>query len=179
MKPVLTFTAAGTAVPQGSKTARPVGGGRWGVVDAKKEELAEWRRNVGQEALRAWKGKPLIEGPVLLQLVFVRVRKDGHLLGGGRLSADGRTPRKMLASGMAPDLGKIGRGVEDALTGVVLKDDSLIVWTEYRKLWGRSERVLITVWTLDPGDASVLYRVLPDDEAREQLELVSEAAHRA
>lgn len=150
MKTRLTLTVGGAAVPQGSKKAVPQGK-RWGVVDIAEGRLKPWRDSIATLAQAKFQG-PMIEGPVRLRLVFVRVRAASHFTSKGWLSAAGAAVRQRLAPCSEPDLNKTGRAVEDALTGIVYRDDSQIVWSEYRKVWGTSERVLIVVEEIDDAD---------------------------
>lgn len=150
MKLRLAIQVHGKAVPQGSKTAY-VRGGHAVVVDQAKERLEPWREKIGNVALRNFEG-PRISGPVKVSFVIVKVRPKSHFTSRGFLSSVGAAIRQKLAPGSAPDLGKLERGIEDALTGIVYDDDSLIVWRDSRKVWGTTERVLIYVWELEASD---------------------------
>lgn len=159
MKLRLAIQVHGKAVPQGSKTAY-VRGGRAVVVDQAKERLEPWRDRVAGVARRNFEGTR-IAGPVKVSFVIVKVRSKSHFTSRGFLSSVGAAIRQKFAPGSAPDLGKLERALEDALTGIVYDDDSLIVWRDSRKVWGTTERVLIYVWELEAGDISGLSWQLP------------------
>ena len=103
-----------------------------------------WQRTVAGEAAQAMseQGVSLMHEPLLLRLRFVSARPGGHFTSKGALSAEGkRRPYPVKR----PDLTKLIRGVEDALTHVVWRDDALIVQQEAVKVYGDSDRVEIEV----------------------------------
>lgn len=115
----LPFTVHGVPRPQGSK--RHVGNGR--MVESS-PRVAEWRNLVALEASIEQGDRPVIEGPVTVDIVF------GFGLPkrpGTRRSQDPHTQR--------PDLDKLVRAVLDALTGVMYTDDSHVVELSARKMW--------------------------------------------
>ena len=115
----LPFTVYGVPRPQGSK--RHVGNGR--MVESS-TRVAEWRTLVAHTASIAQAGRPVIEGPVTVDVVFgFGLPKQP----GTRRSQDPHTSR--------PDLDKLVRAVLDALTGVVYTDDSQVVELSARKVW--------------------------------------------
>lgn len=140
----LRFVVYGTASAAGSKRAFLVGkkdGPKRIVVadDAKKSR--PWKSLVSQVAGDAMAGRPLLEGPLSLHLRFVVPRPKGHH-GSKGLNAKGRsTPRPFTR----PDLLKLARAVEDALTGIVYRDDAQIVDEVLAKAYGSPERVEIAV----------------------------------
>lgn len=134
------FSVAGTPVPQGSKVARVVGkcikvGGQYAVLGARavmteisdmktktrpSGALTRWREAIALVAARAHQGEPF-EGPVELWCEFVLPRPKSHWTKSGRLTKSApRYPGK-------PDLSKLVRAVEDALTGIVYRDDAQVV----------------------------------------------------
>lgn len=82
--------------------------------------LKPWRLLVTDAAVAA--GVPLIRGPVTLSLVFLFLRPAGHYRKNGTLKPS--APRWMS---VRPDLSKIQRSTEDALTGCLIEDDARIV----------------------------------------------------
>jgi Holliday junction resolvase RusA-like endonuclease len=142
----LCFEIIGHAEPAGSK--RHIGGGR--VVDA--NPLATgWKNEVGLAAraamMRANGDEPeLLDGALGLALEFYRMRPAGHF-GNGR-NADKLKPSAPAYPTTRPDTTKLTRGVEDAMTGVVWRDDSQVVEQFVTKRFGEPERVKVTVWTL-------------------------------
>lgn len=122
----LEITVHGTPAPQGSKRGF-VKGGRAVLVDDNKGPLRDWRHDVTAAAVAArGEGWEPISGPVGLEVYFTFRRPRGHFgtgrnAGKIRLSAP---PRPAVA----PDLSKLIRAVEDALTDAgVWRDDALVV----------------------------------------------------
>jgi crossover junction endodeoxyribonuclease RusA len=112
----VTFRVEGMdAAPQGSK--RHVGKG---VMIESSQNVKPWRFLVTQSALAA--GVPLLRGPVRMSVVFIFSRPAGHFRKDGSLK-----PSAPLHHSIRPDLSKLLRSTEDALTSVVYEDDSRIV----------------------------------------------------
>lgn len=139
------LTVYGAAAPAGSKRAvvNP-SSGRAFVIDANKN-VAAWKREVRQAAGEAFHGE-LYTGPVSVEFTFYRVRPKGHY-------GTGRNDGVLKASApayptQAPDALKLARGVEDALTGLVYRDDAQIVDEVIRKRYGSPARVELTVLPL-------------------------------
>lgn len=141
------LTVYGTPAPQGSKTAGRAKSGASFVRDANKR-TKPWRGQVAQAAgARAqelnWKpGK----GPVEVEMRFYMARPRGHL---SKKADTHLVPSAPLAHTKKPDLLKLGRAVEDSLTGIVYYDDSQVVRQVLSKLYGSPERVEIRVRTLE------------------------------
>lgn len=147
--PVLEISVAGLPVPQGSKIGRIVGrrvrlrggGGAVAVVGAKVAlveqadmatklqpagRLSRWREGVATRALLAWRAAygqdAPWQGPIELSCEFVLPRSERAFLRSGALRA-GVNGHPIVK----PDLGKLVRAVEDALSGVAYRDDAQIV----------------------------------------------------
>jgi len=124
---VVAFTVFGLAAPAGSKRALPAGGrpgARPIIVDDSKRSRP-WKRQVAQVAGTTMMSRPLLDGPLELHVVFYVPRPKGHY-------GTGRNAGTVKASAPAwptvkPDLTKLVRAVEDAMTGIVWRDDSQIV----------------------------------------------------
>jgi Holliday junction resolvase RusA-like endonuclease len=139
-RPVLSFTVHGTPAPAGSKKAVPMGrgpGARWGVIDANPKAKG-WKTLVAQAAGEAMAGRALFQGPLELTLRFYVRRPKGHHGKNGLLASAPAYPV------VKPDALKLARGVEDALSGVVYRDDAQIVNEVLAKRYG-PERVEIEV----------------------------------
>jgi Holliday junction resolvase RusA-like endonuclease len=146
---VLDVMVYGTPATQGSKVTGMAGNGRRFVREAN-PDLKRWRSQVAQAAGDAYAGE-LLDEAVGLDLVFVRPRPSGHFTTTGGLSAAGR--RSPYPTG-APDVLKLARAVEDALSGVVWTNDARIVDERIRKAWGERACVRIRVFRLSPPDTS-------------------------
>ncbi len=135
------FTVYGQAQPGGSKRAVQTGAGVR-VIDANRK-AAPWKDQIRYQVGAAYDGHPLLDGPLALELTFYQLRPKHHY-GTGRNAGivKAGAPRFPI---VAPDVLKLARGVEDALTGLVWRDDAQIVWEFLTKLYGEPARVEIMV----------------------------------
>ena len=132
---MLDFFVPGAAVAAGSKRAFPVRG-RDGrdhvtVTDASGPKGREWRaaiRLAAADELRR-NGGALERGAVRLALWFLVRRPRGHTGKRGLLPSAPTHPTTR------PDVLKLARAVEDALTGVLWVDDAQVVDEELHKLY--------------------------------------------
>lgn len=141
----LEFTVLGIAQPAGSKRAfYNKGAGRLIVTDANKKSKP-WKAEVADAARTAMLAESvtengvLVDGPLVLRLAFYVPRPKGHF------GARGVRPSAPSHPAVRPDLLKLARGVEDACTGIVWRDDSQIVVEELQKMYGEPARVEVVV----------------------------------
>lgn len=140
----LSFVVVGEARPGGSKKAFVVKGRAVVTDDAGKTGKA-WRRDVQLAAIEAahaagWADDELLRGPLALRVTFYRRRPRKHYGARGVLlpsAPDYPTAR--------PDVLKLARAIEDALTGVLWADDAQVVGEGLAKLYGAPERVEISI----------------------------------
>ena len=129
----LTFDAFGLPAPQGSK--RHVGRG---VMVESSKAVKPWREAVKYAALEETGKTPLwaaFKGPVVLHVVFYLPRPKS-------------APKRRWAPDTRPDISKLVRSTEDALTDAgVWHDDGQIVDETAYKRWaeGRPPGAQITV----------------------------------
>lgn len=148
---MIRFTVYGEAKPAGSKRQVPVRrkvDGKWVhtgkmlVVDANPEAKV-WKEEVRREAARAMQAagftSGLLEGALNLSLAFYRVRPKSHFGKRGLLPSAPSRPITI------PDTTKLVRGIEDALTGIVWRDDAQVCDQFARKRYGEPARVEISV----------------------------------
>lgn len=138
----VSIVVAGIAAPAGSKSAFPnrkTGG--VSVRDSSKR-AKPWQAVVASAAKDAFAGA-LLAGPLHLEIVFVLPRPKGHY-GTGRNAATVR-PSAPIAPDVKPDLTKLVRGVEDALTGLVWRDDGQVVSQHTSKIYGEPAECRIDV----------------------------------
>jgi Holliday junction resolvase RusA-like endonuclease len=126
--PAITVIVHGLPGPQGSK--RHVGNG---VMVESSEKVKPWRQDVKYAALGATAALPgwaILDGPLAVAMTFTFARPKGHYRTGrnAHLLRDAAPTRPAVF----PDLSKIVRSTEDALTGVVWHDDQRVV--EYVRL---------------------------------------------
>jgi Holliday junction resolvase RusA-like endonuclease len=141
---VITFTVLGDAKPAGSKRAFAIkrGGvptGQIAVSDANPNSKA-WKQEVAHAARQVFQGQ-LIDGPLRVTLKFFRPRPKGHF-GSKGLNAKGRSS---VAPTTKPDVLKLARGVEDACTSVIWRDDAQIVHEVITKEYGEPARCEVTI----------------------------------
>lgn len=119
---MIQFSVAGVPVPQGSK--RHVGNG---IMIESAKNLKPWRAEVRAEAIAAMAqfGLTPATGPVRLECEFTFSRPKSHYRTGKR--ANELREDMPIYKASKPDISKLVRAVEDAMTGVVWVDDSQVV----------------------------------------------------
>lgn len=148
----LQFTVHGLAQSAGSKRAFPFQkpDGTLGVrVTDDNKKSKSWQGHVTDVATEAMDGSELLEGPLQLVLLFCVPRPSGHF-GTGKNSGVLKDSARPFPT-VKPDITKLIRGVEDALTGVVWRDDAQVVAQAALKVYGEPARVEITVNSMDGG----------------------------
>lgn len=137
---MMEFTVLGVPAPAGSKRGFAVKG-RVIITDANKK-AAPWKALVSAAAREVYDG-PLLTGPLAVRMMFYFPRPKGHY-------GTGKNAGKLKASAPAehtkkPDALKLSRGTEDALTGIVWRDDSQIVCETLSKHYGEPARAEIII----------------------------------
>lgn len=144
------FVVHGQPRPAGSKKAYVVGG-RAIVVDANPASKP-WKQEVTSAALAELFGEMLVEpslplfpdGAVFLRMRFTLKRPKTHRRADGTLKTDAphfHTNR--------PDALKLARAVEDALSGVVYRDDAQTIPVAW-KVYGDVEGVEVWASSVPP-----------------------------
>jgi Holliday junction resolvase RusA-like endonuclease len=154
------FFVPGIPKPGGSKIAQPVRRKGGAIVtykdkrgndtplitvrDASKNQ--DWKNAVAYAGHRAMDGKELMSGPIAVVVLFLMPRIKGHFKPNGDL-------RKSAPEfhTVKPDLTKLMRSTEDALTGIVWRDDSTIVEHRLSKRYGEICGATIMVMELEAG----------------------------
>jgi crossover junction endodeoxyribonuclease RusA len=108
------------------------------IYEASSASLRTWRDAIGWSVIGALRGVGPVEDPIGLGLLF-------------QLPVPQR-PRSELPI-VRPDLDKLVRAVQDALTGLVYVDDSQIVDLVVAKRYG-APGCRIRAWTVDPSAAT-------------------------
>lgn len=137
---MISFTVYGRAEPAGSKRGFAIPGRGVRIVDAN-PNAAEWKRVVAEAAGPMMQGLALLTGPVGAEMIFWRVRPASHYRTGRNahlLRAD--APIRPCTK---PDLLKLARAVEDALTGTCYRDDCQIAEEALASWYGSPARVEI------------------------------------
>lgn len=110
----LEFDVYGLPQPQGSAKAFVPKGWTRPVVTSDNPNLKDWRRLVASAAQPHAPTTGLLAGPVRLTLAFALARPQS-------------LPKKRTHHITRPDVDKLARAVLDALTGILLRDDSQVV----------------------------------------------------
>lgn len=143
----LEIVVYGTPRAAGSKRFVGKKGGKGIIIDASKKSKP-WKKEVAQVAGEARADMALMEGPLRATFTFYQARPKGHY-GTGR-NAGVLKDSAPLFPIVKPDALKLARGVEDALSKVVYRDDSQIVVEHLYKRYGTPERVEILVEAIEP-----------------------------
>jgi Holliday junction resolvase RusA-like endonuclease len=122
---IVVIEVVGNPAPQGSK--RHVGDG---VMIESSKHVRPWRADIAAAAAQVMAGRPVLTGPLVVDMVFAFARPKGHY-GTGR-NAGVLRPSAPGRPAVYPDLSKLARAAEDALTRIVWRDDALVV--EYARL---------------------------------------------
>lgn len=148
----IEFEVIGTPVSQGSVAYHPVKlkGGGYAIKDGKpvlrphhdNKKLKPWRRRVAAKARMAMGSRALLRGAVRLTVLICRPRPKDHYNAQAKVK-----PTAPVYPITRPDTLKIVRGIEDALTGVVWKDDSQVVSHSLEKQFSldRFHRIFISI----------------------------------
>lgn len=134
---MISFIVYGLPRPQGSK--RHVGRG---IMVESSKHVKDWRAGVASAAREAY-GGDLLNGPVSLHVrfLFPRPRSD-YGTGKNATKLRSSAPLRMTKK---PDVSKLVRAVEDALTGVLWRDDSQVCDLHAGKGYGEPARCVISV----------------------------------
>ncbi len=127
---MITFQVFGVPKPGGSKRGivhRQTG--RVVLIDMSKNK--EWRADVSAAALGAMGEREPLEGPLSLRVMFLLRRPKGHYRTGKR--SNEIKPGQPLHPATKPDATKLLRSTEDALTGILWRDDAQIVTQHVEK----------------------------------------------
>lgn len=149
---VVKFVVDGHAEPAGSKRAiplkvkgkylhRPDGCPIVNLVDAN-PKAAPWKKFVARVAGNAYWSAP-ISGPVEFRMTVYVTRPQRHYRT-GKFAHELR-PDAPRHPAVKPDVLKLARAIEDALTGVVYVDDAQIVFEMLGKQYGDRERVEVAI----------------------------------
>lgn len=147
----LCFQVTGKALPAGSKTAVPItkGGARVGtrvVESGNRSAKAAWRADIQEAARRAiatlgeeWP----MDAPMQVIVTVYRARPSSQLNSKGEPK-----PSAPPFPTTRPDLLKLARAIEDALTGIAWHDDSQIVDEHLHKRYGDRDELTVEVAVL-------------------------------
>lgn len=142
---MIEFRVYGIPKPGGSKRAfYNKATGRAMIVDTCKGNK-DWRSLVALTASEV-APKELLDKPLSVEMEFIMPRPQSHY----RTKSGERVLRDNApwCHTNKPDVLKLGRSTEDALTGVLWRDDSLICEETLTKHYGDRPGVTVKVWKL-------------------------------
>jgi Holliday junction resolvase RusA-like endonuclease len=143
---ILRFTVYGEPKPAGSKKAFVNKKTGKAIVTDDSKGSKPWKQEVAAVAMQARVDaglSTLLTGPVRLEVTFIQTRPKHHY-GTGR-NADKLKDSAPTYPTVKPDATKLLRAVEDALTGVLWKDDNQVVDQFVYKRYGTAMAAAITV----------------------------------
>lgn len=145
---MIRLEVIGVPQPQGNKTGM-VRGGKVVMLEGRRPDAREafrsWREAIAH-AGRVWQNEhqqALIDEPVIIDITF-------------RLPRPKSAPKRRVYPDSRPDLDKLERAVLDALTGVLITNDSRVVELSTRKVFAIDgpPGAVITISSMFPADVA-------------------------
>ncbi len=131
---MIEFFVPGKAATAGSKKAFYVEKLKRAIITHDSNKTQPWMNTVKFFARQAYDG-PLLDGPLKLVMDFRRLRPKGHY-------GSGKSAHTLIKAGKdaplpitKPDLTKLIRAAEDALKGIIWRDDAQVCIQETRKIY--------------------------------------------
>jgi crossover junction endodeoxyribonuclease RusA len=133
----VVFFCAGLPKPQGSKRYVGIWKGGRGIMIEDCQALPGWRNAVSWMAEKAMRdaGLAIMRGPVELEATFWFPKPKS-------------TPKRVIYKSTKPDLSKLLRALEDAMSGIVFVDDAQICDLKVAKSFGAPAGVEVRVTPL-------------------------------
>lgn len=122
---MISFFVPGVPQQQGSKT-------RWGTEE--NPHVIGWRQSVADHAQEIMGPEPLINGAVLVKVIFTFPRPKTHYRTGKHAGLVKETAPQYHTG--PPDLDKLQRAIGDSLTATIVRDDRQIAAWHTAKLYG-------------------------------------------
>lgn len=139
----INFFVAGIPAPGGSKTGFYIPAMKRVVMAPASKKTKPWMALVSASAKEAYDG-PLLTGAVELKVEFRFCRPKGHY-GSGKNASVLKTSAPIFPT-VKPDRTKCLRSTEDALVGIIFRDDSQVVTGQTSKVYvERDPGAMITV----------------------------------
>lgn len=135
----VSFVVYGVAQPAGSKKGFYIPKLNRVVITDDAKKSRPWKAQVSDAAAQAMQGMRLLEGPLVVELTIYLPRPKGHF------GMRGLLPRAPRYPAVKPDATKLLRCFEDALSGLVYRDDAQIVTQVVRKRYGEPARCEVTL----------------------------------
>lgn len=145
---MITFFVHGLPKTAGSKRAFYKPGMRFPVIVDDCAKSKDWKHDVKMSALEH-RPATLLTGPLRVELTFTLPRAKGHF-GSGKNAAVLK-PSAPMHHIIKPDVLKMARAVEDALTGIIYADDSQICDERLLKWYGEQPGVEVRIYEITPA----------------------------
>ena len=142
MIPKISFFVAGIPKPAGSKRGFFIPKLKRVVITDACKGSKDWKTDVKHAAQECYGGE-LLAGPLEVTLTFHVERPTGHFRTGKNSVALRDSAPQFPTT--RPDVLKLARAVEDALTKIIWKDDSQIVTERLRKRYSARPGVQIDI----------------------------------
>ena len=138
---MIEFTVHGHPQQKGSKRSIRMPNGRVATVDMNQRARA-WQDAVSTAAAEAYQGE-LLNGPVKLGVRFCFARPKSHYGTGKNSGILKSSASKQHAK--TPDLDKLLRTLGDALTGIIVRDDSQIAYVVAEKVYANQDYCAVRI----------------------------------
>jgi len=143
---IIGFFCEGVPATAGSKTGFPIKDKKTGkirvIMAPANKRQKPWMACVAAAAREKYQGPPLT-GPIRITMDYFFLRPKSHF-GTGK-NANVLKPNAPIYHTKRPDLTKLVRAVEDALTSIIWKDDSQVYEAQTAKHYGNYTGVSVTV----------------------------------
>lgn len=133
------FTVYGDPAPGGSKRAFRAKNSDRIIITEDSKRSKPWRQQVAEVALALMEGREVYAGALKLTIAFYVQRPRSHY---GKRGVNPSAPRYPA---VRPDLTKLVRPLEDALKGIVWRDDQQVVVQQISKHYGEPARAEVEV----------------------------------
>ena len=140
--PVISFFVPGLPRPGGSKRAFVPKGWTRAIVTDANPKAKDWKASVAHAAREAYK-RPLLTTPLIVKVIFQMPRPKSHYGTGKNAGVLKDDAPYYHAS--KPDTLKLMRSTEDALTGILWRDDSANVVLHLSKVYNNQPGAAISV----------------------------------
>jgi Holliday junction resolvase RusA-like endonuclease len=137
----MEFWVAGEPKPGGSKRGFYNAKLKRVMMTEDCDKTKNWRASVAQCAAEV--AKEVFQGPLRVQFKFVFLRPKGHY-GTGSKAGVVKASAPAFPSGR-PDTTKLIRSTEDALTGILWRDDAQVVTQYATKRYGAQAGCLVSM----------------------------------
>ena len=144
---MIQFFVPGIPAPGGSKRGFFIKSINRVVMTPASTKTKPWMNTVSVFAKEAYQGE-LLQGALKLTLEFHLLRPKNHY-GTGKKANVLKVSAPMYST-VKPDLTKLERSTEDALVGIIMRDDSQVAVKATKKIYvDRDSGVMITVEQLE------------------------------